>query len=83
MNAEYLFNCVGCSPSELEIIEKFEAKSRKNANKNQKKLIIESGYFDSFSLFKDWSVEVKQFKYQNKLFICVLHSRIHNFFQIN
>lgn len=80
------FTCVGCSNKQLSIIEDFDSKSRRKAGRKGKRIVLKSGYFDRFTLFKCWATRNNVYYYRHKptdtRYIVMLWSSIHHFFKI-
>lgn len=84
MKIVFLFDCVGCSFEQLQLIKIYEAHRDKLSDTSfeQKQLIIETKMFSHFDLFEDYHVTSKQFYYQDQYLLCVEWSCIHFFYQL-
>lgn len=84
MEVHFLFDCINCDYKQLKIIEVYESLwfSLKPATNDQKQALVNLGAFSYEALFKDYSVSVKQFSYEDKKLLCVEWSRIHFFYEL-
>lgn len=84
MEAYFLFDCINCDYKQLKMIEVYESLwfSLKPATNDQKQALVTLGAFSYETLFKDYSVSVKQFSYEDKQLLCVEWSRIHFFYEL-
>ena len=79
MTALFSSTCVNSSD---ELNHYCNKQPKMTAGRKIKNAIIQSGYFDRFSLYKDWHVKTYRMRFRGKLYAVVVHSCIEYFFII-